>query len=496
MEIKFGDFLPPIELRIIRSMLGGIEKTLLKQRNSRQRLIMETSRKTFDHSIYILKEWRIERNSKTRYAFDQCLNDTLAPISRLQYDNFRDILICDILLTNSQPPGVIIGMILSEVDAAKVDIIKGYHRPIVSKHKTGYLQSAILCIYLEIYRALHFFAHDIISKLPSAPVTSSPYKSSKEESIFLAYNGQPLKSSQITPIVIRSLESTGIHFNGTDADLRKAAATLTADLNPEMQDVVSDFLCHSRSVHDKFYRVQHGQRGLVRAFETIQSLQSNPHKIIESAQTSSKSSASSSVELLDNSPLKSFSNSSEFIQLNYNSNCSSQVNQLDNKYNSSSELLQLDNLSNSSSHILLNTRSEFLNQTYLVDLNDGGGNSHTLNSNLSQTMKLKECSINLVRETLPPNTNKTFSHDNSNLMEKTLFVAHHKSIFDLMSDTELFDNIFHKYISRVKLRKPISKQKVTHFAFRQTILEPLISRLRIKFPSRDIEQTIYTRLGL
>ena len=236
-----------------------------------------------------------------------------------------------------------------------------------------------------------------------------------------------------------------------------------------MQDVVSDFLCHIRSVHDKFYREQHGQRGLVRAFETIQSLQSNPHEIIESAQTSSKSSASSSVELLDNSPLKSFSNSSKFIQLNYNSNCSSEVNQLDNKSNSSSELLQLDNLSNSSSHILLNTRSEFLNQTYLVDLNDGGGNSHTLNSNLSETIKLKECSINLVRETLSPNTNKTFSHDNSNLMEKTLFVAHHKSIFDLMSDAELFDNIFHKYISRVKLRKPISKHSdVTHFAFRQT----------------------------
>ena len=69
------------------------------------------------------------------------------------------------------------------------------------------------------------------------------------------------------------MANMGIQFKGTVTNLRKAAATLTAKFAPENQDLISDFLCHSRKCHDKIYHVQTGHPNFVQAFQAIEFVQ-------------------------------------------------------------------------------------------------------------------------------------------------------------------------------------------------------------------------------
>ena len=58
------------------------------------------------------------------------------------------------------------------------------------------------------------------------------------------------------------LLTMGIEFNGTITDFRKAAATLTGKLNPNLHETMAIFLGHSRKAHDRYYRIQYGHDGL------------------------------------------------------------------------------------------------------------------------------------------------------------------------------------------------------------------------------------------
>ena len=172
---------------------------------------METSRKTFDNSIIALQSWRRKRDAQLPIGlFDHIRSKNDYSMSRFEYEKMRDFLITDILLSNSQRPGVIVGTILSEVEAAGSDVVEGYNRLIVSMHKTGYLQSAILFIYPHVYKELDFLTHNILSKLSNSPINllEGNWK------VFLGYDGKPLKRSQISPVIKKYLTSIGITFKG------------------------------------------------------------------------------------------------------------------------------------------------------------------------------------------------------------------------------------------------------------------------------------------
>ena len=67
-----------------------------------------------------------------------------------------------------------------------------------------------------------------------------------------------------------------INFPGTITDLRKASATLTGKFCPEMHDVMSLFMGHSRKTHEKYYRIHLGHDGLINVFMALEKMQSQP----------------------------------------------------------------------------------------------------------------------------------------------------------------------------------------------------------------------------
>ena len=102
--------------------IEGVEKTLPKHRFLRQTKVMESSRKQFHNSIDIFQSWRNFR--KHGKYFDPIyivrLKDS---ILRKEFEAVRDMVITDILLSNAQRPGAIIGMEISKVKDAMKDIV-------------------------------------------------------------------------------------------------------------------------------------------------------------------------------------------------------------------------------------------------------------------------------------------------------------------------------------------------------------------------------------
>ena len=181
----------------------------------------------------------------------------------------RDFLIAEIIIANAQRPGVICGMTVDEVNAGLDNLThQGYHQLMISSHKTGYLQSATLFIYSEIYVALSIFTHNVLTRL--SHISTRCFTDSK---VFRLYSGIQLPSSKISCVLRNALNRQGINFNGTITDFRKAAATLTGKLNPNLHELMSLFMCHTRRVHDQFYRDNLGHPGLVQAFEALESMQ-------------------------------------------------------------------------------------------------------------------------------------------------------------------------------------------------------------------------------
>ena len=133
-------------------------------------------------------------------------------------------------------------MLKSEVEyGLKSRTPQGYNRLIIASHKTGYLQSATLFIYPEIYAALDKFIKDILPKIPT-------YFKQTHDFVFRTFKGDRLQSSNITPILQLSLSKREINFQGTATDLRKGGVTLSGNMGSNLDDLMSDFLCHSKNV--------------------------------------------------------------------------------------------------------------------------------------------------------------------------------------------------------------------------------------------------------
>ena len=132
-------------------------------------------------------------------------------------------------------------------------LVEGLHRLCISNHKTGNFQSATLFLYPEIFQALLSFVSIIMPKMPCRYSRNLVLNS--DSLVFQTWKGSALSSSLVGIRFQKSLSDMGITYNGTITDLRKAAATLTGIYFPEIHELMSNFVCHSGSVHNKHYRV-------------------------------------------------------------------------------------------------------------------------------------------------------------------------------------------------------------------------------------------------
>ena len=180
------------------------------------------------------------------------------------------------LIPNGQRSGIISGIIVSEIEDARNQItVEVYHRIMISEHKTGYLQSATIFIYADVFLELYKFVRQILPRIPAFEQQTKSFTTSSN--VFITFNGNPITSSNVTPLLRRSLKSIGLNFKGTVTDFRRAAATLTGQINPQLSEKMALFLGHSRRVHDRHYRIQLGHFGLAEVFTELGMMQSNPY---------------------------------------------------------------------------------------------------------------------------------------------------------------------------------------------------------------------------
>ena len=130
---------------------------------------MENSRKNFHKSIETLEKWRsVQESTNSLNLFHTYADSSISgTLSCEDFDEMRDFLVAEILLSNGQRTSVICVMKFSEVEKDGINSVtpQGYHRLMIAHHETGYVQRATIYLYPNIFNALHVFAHKVLSEL-------------------------------------------------------------------------------------------------------------------------------------------------------------------------------------------------------------------------------------------------------------------------------------------------------------------------------------------
>ena len=112
----------PKKFFVLKSMLKGVEKTLLRSRKNAMKNVMARNRKNYNHTLETLKHWRILRaNNSPLHLIDQ-LTTKESLVTREEFDDIRNYFIAEIIIANGQRSGIVSGMIVSEVQDARNQI--------------------------------------------------------------------------------------------------------------------------------------------------------------------------------------------------------------------------------------------------------------------------------------------------------------------------------------------------------------------------------------
>ena len=188
-------------------MVDGVEISYVKKRTRHQKTIMAENRRNFDLTIQVLRSWRVKHLSGDILHLFDLYHHENEPLTSDNYTSMRDFIICEIINPNAQRAGIIPGLILELIDMAKTQVYNGYHRIMVSEHKTGYLQSAHSFLSSQIFQFIIIFTEFVLPKLPIYLSNNSNLSDSFY--VFQTFSGKVLTSSYVTPIVS---QYTSEHF--------------------------------------------------------------------------------------------------------------------------------------------------------------------------------------------------------------------------------------------------------------------------------------------
>ena len=525
------------ELDQLSFMIGGVSKSLLRERNNRQKIVMSNNRKRYNHAAEVLQMWREKRHLNSIIdSFDDFSSQPDALLTKEKFRRFRDFLITEILLSNGQRSGVISGMLVEEIlEGVKHITPEGHHKIMVSNHKTGTQQLAALFIYNNIFQKLLIFVKDVLPRVVLKNQVPSIH-------VFQTFSGNPITSCVVTQIVRSGLLDLRVTYLGTVNDFRRAAATLTGKFNPNLSEKMALFMGHSRRVHDKHYRVQLGHDGLVDAFNTLEKMQTTPfseqlpkpvdvisqfNQDIQSSLNISDNSATlhNNRDLNHEQQISRDLLDSDQSSLNPNSIVSSPllVGEYEDIVNSSqysigqnappilklhhlaipvSPIFTSNLLSHSTNDMQHLTDSNSLPEFVIsypsseVELSHSDVDPITLSSNFEISGKpsvLKECQV--VIQPISPNilSRKSSYFLRRRLIKNIPVEMRCNSIFAFPEDELIFFSVFKSYIHMVKEQSRVSKSEVTQRAKTSTRFSPVLDRL-LSLNSGDIYQKLYNRI--
>ena len=480
------------------AMMHGLETSLSKQKQRRQRDVMSKSRRCYPHTVEVLKGWRSARSSDNSISLFRTYIEHLdIEINSEEYTRMRDFLITELLIANAQRPGVITGLLRYEVDDAKTNITsEGYHKLAIDNHKTGNVQTATLFVYPEIFLALETFSNIILPRLPIYLRSSAEL--SMNSHVFQTLNGEILLSPRVTPILRHYLSQLGIWFRGTITDLRKAAATLTGKLAPDLHELMALYLCHSRKTHDRYYRIHLGHDGLSKAFEKLESFQTYPDAEIESP-TMRSTDLDGSASIVDLQPsihqstpefqggTNPFWKTSEF-ELNLSTNALSEI-ELD--------LETLDSAENQPfpEDIQVLSKVNDISECN-VEIDDIVPKQLNISENeRCRGYKLKSFDINIRKlscASLLKGTNDDLVTKFSvGAISPKFSTSNHRFS---QNDAEIFDSVFSHLILMVAKKYPVSRKDVLTKMVDSTEFYPILEKLRRQFSNETLEKTVVYRV--
>ena len=419
----------------------------------------------------------------------------------------RDYLIVELLLANGQRPGVIHGVIIDEIEAAKHKVVSnGYHKLFVDHHKTGRLQNATLFIYPEIYSALDIFVNVILPKLPV-------YSTNKQHitgisHVFQTFNGDVIPSCRITPIVRNYLLKMGIVFIGTATDIRKSAATLTGMFAPDLHETMASFLCHSRKAHDSYYKINLGHDGLSKAFEslaTFQSLPDHSHSM-ESGNRSlpteivcqnsvSRSNLTVEAACCENveNPINVLASMDDFMP---NQNSDEDDVCLENDHYST-PILAFSSTPNVSINYfpseLCHTDRSIINEVLPASLTSLSSRSTKFPSYsrfADNSLEIPITKLKLPSSMIHSKNNQPHFLRKRNCIKFTLS----NFFFITKNDEQLFKVLFEEYIKRVAERLPVTRRDIIGKLYTSDEFGSVLSNLQMRFPDSLIENRICSKI--
>ncbi|KAI6649940.1 hypothetical protein LOD99_6304 [Oopsacas minuta] len=546
-----NNILPSPDFERLQSMLKGVEKSLVRQRNKRMKSVMSVNRNNFEHTTQVVQKWRNRRHKYEHMDLFESYTNSSNPLSKDSYCRMRNYLICEIIIPNGQRAGIISGMLIQEVEKARSLDDSEHFQIHVANHKTGHIQCASIFLYPSTFRALKIFTQIILPKLEiysSGKSNLGPYSP-----VFQTFEGKKCGELLVTPFIRRCLKDMEIQYFGTVTDFRRAAASLTGKHKPHLAEAMSLFLGHSRRAHDKYYRIQFGHFGLIDAFIELEKLQTDPfiEKSVLVSDVSDPTVAllttsldSSNVsncptlnpqddllcdplsptisEFTTNStilsplihPVSDYQTETIISQLNHS--CSN-VSPLNNSLLDGDRMSIVSELASSCpSAVSLHSEtftspehSPFIASSPKVQdsVLDASMNRHQSQQDSDKSVLdsensfvrsdrifLKEFSIQIPQ--LNIRTLQSAKSTNSSLTNHVCINDMRnirKSLFSLKSDETLFFNVFQKFITRVEDHLPVSKAEVIHKANSTSEFVPVLLRLKSRHTG-DVYQKIYAKI--
>ena len=148
-------------------MLNGLKHSVLKLRVKRNKLVMSKSRKMFEKTLEVMLKWTNSRNTiDISSIMSKYFEDTDLLLNKTDFELIRGYFILELVIPNGQRPGIIQGLVIEEVNSAENDIIDDVNRIVVTEHKTGAIQPAVIFVYHNVFLLLLQFIEFLLPKLP------------------------------------------------------------------------------------------------------------------------------------------------------------------------------------------------------------------------------------------------------------------------------------------------------------------------------------------
>ena len=510
-----------VDLDRFLKMLSGLKNSILKLRLKRNKLVMKRSREMFSNTLQTMSQWTESRNSvDIASIMSKYIQDANLSLSQTDFELIRGYFILEIIIPNGQRPGIVEGLVIEEINAAKSDIIEDVNRIFITEHKTSAIQPAVVFVYINVFQLLLQFVEVILPKL--LVFLSGNRMLDVKTNAFLTYDGRQVTSSRVTPIFRRAMNSMGIHCNSSITDFRKASVSLTGKYCPEYHDIMSQFMCHSRHTHENTYKMNLGHPGLVNAFHVLHRMQKHPFQSVHEIASYQKLDNVHRIDPHSDHFNDSLSSNETFTdsEVSITQPRVSTPNNLGVFSSLPQQSINLNTIPKSSctpyefeevvcdkepSQIFSNipsTNGDVSEMSTNVDLDE------SVHSNSNSLHVWKDCSINLVRHSLislqsfasvspvPSVEPETLSGSVKTAISvsSSISYSHHRSIFQSHYDESLFLQIFAKYIDRVSLRQPISKKQVISIAESDPRCLRLLNFLREKYPGADVYHKLYMKV--